>query len=169
MSLRNLTIQDEYRSDGFDLIRDFYIPCLENATVYKRAVGFFSSTSMAAAAKGLTALIRAGGTMLRRCHNRWLVRDATSLIATFKYCRSVTHPTEKICQLRKSCGTYFSLFFRGGNLPLPKEILQKYRWQSHFFGFYKFAIKAHSFIFNASCFSNFAAKFRPFKVIVHST
>jgi len=36
---------------------------LERATLYQRAVGFFSSTSMAAAAKGLTALIRSGGKM----------------------------------------------------------------------------------------------------------
>ncbi len=63
MSLRDLAIQDEYRSDRCDLIQEFYIPCLEKATVYKRAVGFFSSTSMAAAAKGLTALIRVGGKM----------------------------------------------------------------------------------------------------------
>jgi hypothetical protein len=63
LSLRDLGIQDEYRSDRCNLIQDFYIPCLENATVYKRAVGFFSSTSMAAAAKGLTALIRSGGKM----------------------------------------------------------------------------------------------------------
>lgn len=63
LSLRDLAIQDEYRSDRCDLIQEFYIPCLEKATVYKRAVGFFSSTSMAAAAKGLTALIRVGGKM----------------------------------------------------------------------------------------------------------
>jgi len=63
LSLRNLAIQDDYRSDGSDLIREFYIPCLENSTVYKRAVGFFSSTSMAVVAKGLTALIRSGGKM----------------------------------------------------------------------------------------------------------
>jgi superfamily II DNA or RNA helicase len=63
LSLRDLAIQDEYRSDRSDLIREFYIPCLENATVYRRAVGFFSSTSMAAATKGLTALIRSGGKM----------------------------------------------------------------------------------------------------------
>ncbi|NJR21330.1 MAG: DEAD/DEAH box helicase family protein [Richelia sp. CSU_2_1] len=61
--MRDLAIQDEYRSDRCDLIQEFYIPCLEKATVYKRAVGFFSSTSMAAAAKGLTALIRVGGKM----------------------------------------------------------------------------------------------------------
>lgn len=63
MSLKHLDIQDEYRSDRCDLIRDFYIPCLENSTIYSRAVGFFSSTSMSAAAKGLTALIRSGGRM----------------------------------------------------------------------------------------------------------
>jgi DNA phosphorothioation system restriction enzyme len=63
LSLKDLSLQDEYRSDCFDLIQDFYIPCLEKATVYSRAVGFFSSTSMAAAAQGLTALIRAGGKM----------------------------------------------------------------------------------------------------------
>lgn len=63
MSLKDLSLQDEYRSDRFNLIQDFYIPCLGEATVYSRAVGFFSSTSMAAAAQGLTALIRSGGKM----------------------------------------------------------------------------------------------------------
>jgi hypothetical protein len=31
-----LAIQDDYRSDGSDLIREFYIPCLENSTVHER-------------------------------------------------------------------------------------------------------------------------------------
>lgn len=63
LSLRDLKIQNEYRSDRCNLIQDFYLPCLGKATVYNRAVGFFSSTSMAAAARGLTAMIRAGGKM----------------------------------------------------------------------------------------------------------
>lgn len=58
-----MLIQDEYRSDSSDLIQSFYIPCLEQSILYRRAVGFFSSTSMAVAAKGLTALIRSGGKM----------------------------------------------------------------------------------------------------------
>lgn len=61
--LKGLHIQDEYRSDCDNLLRDFYIPCLERATVYNRAVGFFSSSSMAAVAQGLTAFIRSGGRM----------------------------------------------------------------------------------------------------------
>ena len=63
MNLRDIKIQDEYRSDRHDLIQDFYIPCLEKSTVYNRAVGFFSSTSMAAISKGLTVFIRTGGRM----------------------------------------------------------------------------------------------------------
>jgi DNA phosphorothioation system restriction enzyme len=63
LNFKDLTVYDEYRSDRSDLIQDFYIPCLEKATIYSRAVGFFSSTSMAAAAQGITALIRAGGKM----------------------------------------------------------------------------------------------------------
>ena len=63
MSLNELIIQDEYRSSDCSIVQDFYIPCLERSIVYKRAVGFFSSTSMAIAAKGLTALINSGGKM----------------------------------------------------------------------------------------------------------
>jgi superfamily II DNA or RNA helicase len=63
LSLKDLDIQDEYRSDRCNLINDFYLPCLQNSTVYSRAVGFFSSTSIAAAARGLTALIKTGGRM----------------------------------------------------------------------------------------------------------
>ena len=63
MSLDELNIQDEYRSSDCSIIDNFYIPCLEKSVVYKRAVGFFSSTSISLAAKGLTALIKAGGKM----------------------------------------------------------------------------------------------------------
>lgn len=63
MSLKQLIIQDEYRSSDSSIVQDFYIPCLEESIVYKRAVGFFSSSSMAIAAKGLRALIHAGGKM----------------------------------------------------------------------------------------------------------
>ncbi|WP_081972664.1 DNA phosphorothioation system restriction enzyme [Leptolyngbya sp. KIOST-1] len=63
MSLKDLTIQDEYRSSDRDIVQDFYIPCLEQATVYNRAVGYFSSSSMACVAQGLSAFVRSGGQM----------------------------------------------------------------------------------------------------------
>jgi DNA phosphorothioation system restriction enzyme len=63
LSLKDLTIQDEYRSSECNIVKDFYIPCLEQATVYNRAVGYFSSSSMACVAQGLTAFVRSGGQM----------------------------------------------------------------------------------------------------------
>ena len=63
LSLQGLDIQDHYRSDRHNLIKDFYIPCLSATTLYSRAVGYFSSTSIVAVAQGLAALIDAGGKM----------------------------------------------------------------------------------------------------------
>jgi hypothetical protein len=58
-----LKFQEQYRSDSDNIIQNFYIPCLEKSVTYCRAVGFFSSSSLAAAARGITALIKAGGRM----------------------------------------------------------------------------------------------------------
>lgn len=44
MSLKDLALQNQYRSDRHDLLDDFYIPCLKHAETCDRAVGFFSST-----------------------------------------------------------------------------------------------------------------------------
>lgn len=63
MSLRDLTLKRSYDSDTDDILRDFYIPALSCSTLYKRLTGFFSSTSLAVAAKGITGLISNGGSM----------------------------------------------------------------------------------------------------------
>lgn len=51
--LNDLSLQQYYRSDRDDILRDFYIPCLENSSRYSRAVGFFTSGSLAVAASAL--------------------------------------------------------------------------------------------------------------------
>ena len=61
--LRNLNLRKSYRSDQHNLITDFYIPCFLNSTFYQRAVGFYSSNSLAAAAKGLHVFLKSGGEM----------------------------------------------------------------------------------------------------------
>ena len=63
MSLRELLLQSEYRSDGADLVKDFYTPCLRHATQYWRAVGYFNSYGLARNTKGLATFIRHGGQM----------------------------------------------------------------------------------------------------------
>jgi DNA phosphorothioation system restriction enzyme len=63
VSLKALKLRNQYRSDRHHLLQDFYIPCLSQAVIYDRAVGFFSSTSLALAAQGLSYFIRANGRM----------------------------------------------------------------------------------------------------------
>ena len=63
MSLREIPLKYEYRSDGADLVKDFYTPCLRNATQYWRAVGYFTSNGLALNVKGLSTFIRHGGQM----------------------------------------------------------------------------------------------------------
>ena len=63
MSLQELDLQCEYRSDQTNTVTDFYIPCLSVSSEYWRAVGYFTSQGLALAAKGLTPFIQNEGTM----------------------------------------------------------------------------------------------------------
>lgn len=61
MGLRNLNIQAEYRTKMSDIAQDFLIPVLSEAVSYKRAVGFFSSSSLAEVAPGIGRIAKRGG------------------------------------------------------------------------------------------------------------
>jgi hypothetical protein len=63
LSLSDLELRNQYRSDRHNLLRDFYVSCLSQAVTYDRAVGFFSSTSLALAAQGLLDFIQSQGRM----------------------------------------------------------------------------------------------------------
>lgn len=56
MSFKEIqNIQLSYNTLSDQIVLDFYIPCLEKAVVYKRAVGFFSSNILLQISKGLGA------------------------------------------------------------------------------------------------------------------
>lgn len=61
LNLQDLDIELEYRSSRNNVVTDFYIPVLERATEYNRAVGFFSSTALVEISKGLGQLVENGG------------------------------------------------------------------------------------------------------------
>lgn len=61
MSLRDIEVKNEYRSLLDNVARDFYIPLLSQAVSYKRAVGFFSSSSLVEISKGIATLAKNGG------------------------------------------------------------------------------------------------------------
>ena len=42
-------------------MKDFHIPLLSQAVLYRRAVGFFSSYALIEISKGISALIKNGG------------------------------------------------------------------------------------------------------------
>jgi len=60
-SLTTLTIRNEYRSPQNDVVQELFIPALSCAKIYKRSVGFFSSTSLVEITKGITELIKNKG------------------------------------------------------------------------------------------------------------
>jgi superfamily II DNA or RNA helicase len=64
LNFTDIDIKSEYRSLSDNIVKDFYTPLLENAVLYKRAVGFFSSTALIDISKGITGLIKNGGKIL---------------------------------------------------------------------------------------------------------
>lgn len=63
MNFRTLDIKFSYETGEDDLVNDFYIPVLSYAKQYDRIAGFFSSSSLAVAARGISGLITNGGNM----------------------------------------------------------------------------------------------------------
>lgn len=61
--LRDLPLQGRYRSDREDVVQGFYLPAFSVTTSYSRAVGYFTSTSMALFARGIETFADRGGTM----------------------------------------------------------------------------------------------------------
>lgn len=61
MNFLNLILKPEYHSLIDDIVEDFYNPMLNQAIIYKRAVGFFSSYALKAISEGILKLIDNGG------------------------------------------------------------------------------------------------------------
>lgn len=54
-------------TSGNDIIKEFFVPCLQRATSYDVGVGYFTSGWIKLASKGLAAFIENGG------HSRWII------------------------------------------------------------------------------------------------
>lgn len=61
MSLKQYKVKCEYRSLIDNVVQDFYIPLLKEAVAYKRAVGYFSSSSLVEISKGIAEMAAKGG------------------------------------------------------------------------------------------------------------
>ena len=56
-----MEISRSYKTNKGNIVREFFIPIMRESVLYKRAVGFFSSTALIDMAKGISGLIRNGG------------------------------------------------------------------------------------------------------------
>lgn len=63
MSLRKLSFKRAYSSDTDSIVQEFYVPALEASVEYSRLAGFFTSASLAVAARGILRLIGNSGKM----------------------------------------------------------------------------------------------------------
>ncbi|RDI91130.1 type III restriction enzyme, res subunit [Thermosipho africanus Ob7] len=63
MSFKDLILKRTYSSEVDDILNDFYIPVLKESISYFRISGFFTSESLAIAARGILGLIKNEGKM----------------------------------------------------------------------------------------------------------
>ncbi|HUS49054.1 MAG TPA: DEAD/DEAH box helicase family protein [Candidatus Paceibacterota bacterium] len=63
MGLTDIYINSFYDSEEDDILNDFYLPVLSECKEYRRLTGFFSSTSLSIAARGIRGLIENSGHM----------------------------------------------------------------------------------------------------------
>ena len=84
MTFRELSLKTEYRSRRDDVIKNFYNPVLNQAMLYKRAVGFFSSSALVAMSEGICGLIKNGGFIQMIASPRLLQEDVAAMTYGFK-------------------------------------------------------------------------------------
>jgi len=61
LGFEEIKILRNYKTNKNDVIKEFYLPALKQSVLYKRAVGFFSSTALIELSKGISGLIKNGG------------------------------------------------------------------------------------------------------------
>lgn len=85
MSLKTIPLKRTYSSDLDDILFDFYIPALKESVKYSRLAGFFSSTSLAIAARGILGLIKNGGTMKLIVSPKLHKEDLKAMLDAYDY------------------------------------------------------------------------------------
>jgi superfamily II DNA or RNA helicase len=66
-NLAELSLRTSYHKGRDDIAADFYLPCMQRAAEYDRAVGFFRSTAFVIAWPALRDFVRRGGKMRILC------------------------------------------------------------------------------------------------------
>ena len=84
MALSKIPILEEYRTGDQDLLESFYKPCLEEATSYDRAVGYFRSTVFLLIGESLLEFAKRGGKMRLVCSPALTEEDYEAIRSGFR-------------------------------------------------------------------------------------
>lgn len=79
MSFRDLDIKIRYRSNEHDFPRDFFIPVLQETAIYKRSVGYFSTSALIDLSTGLFAMAERGGKVQLICSPKLSPEDIQAI------------------------------------------------------------------------------------------
>lgn len=84
MSFRDLDIKIRYRSSEHDFPRDFFIPVLMESVVYKRSVGYFSTSALIDLSIGLFSMAQRGGKVQLICSPKLSQEDIQAIDLGYK-------------------------------------------------------------------------------------
>lgn len=107
MSFKDCKIKQEYRTLADNIIQDFYLPVLHEATIYKRAVGYFSSTALIEVSKGISELVKHGG-HIQLVASPFLSKDDVEAIDKGYRLRDEVIEDALLRELSDDHGDYFS-------------------------------------------------------------
>lgn len=86
MSFKSIEIRSSYESGVGDIVLDFYEPVLSEAVLYDRISGFFTSTSLAVAARGMAQFLKNGG-IIRLITSPILSKEDKTIIERVLECK----------------------------------------------------------------------------------
>lgn len=84
MSFKDKDIAVRYRTNVNDFAKDFLIPVLQESVIYKRAVGFFSTSALVDLSIGLFAMAQKGGKVQLICSPKLSEEDIDSINTGYK-------------------------------------------------------------------------------------
>ncbi len=110
--LRDIDFNLSYRTNMGNIVDMFYIPCMERSIKYYRAVGYFTSSGLAVAAKGLANFIKGEGKMYLVAGPQLQEEDYKAIVKGYEDRQSIitksllyqlNQPVDKIIKNRLSC------------------------------------------------------------------
>lgn len=97
--LRTVELRPRYSTSQNDLVREFFVPCLEQCERYDRAVGYFSSTFYALIRLPLADFVRGGGQVRIVCSPHLSAEDIAAIQDGYEHRALETSITRELDQL----------------------------------------------------------------------